>query len=61
MRTDDPIRDSMARDAEYELWLSDRPICQCCGEHIQDESAVYLDGKWYCDKCLKDNRRYIDD
>ena len=25
-------------DAEQEAWLRKRPMCDCCGERIQDES-----------------------
>lgn len=49
------------RDAEQELWLNRRPLCICCGEHIQDESAVQIAGSYYCDRCLDDMRVYIDD
>ena len=61
MRTDDPVRDAMERDAEFERWLKTRPICAYCGEHIQDEKAVCIDGEWICDECLEDMRREIND
>ena len=43
-----------SRDREQEEWLQHRPKCICCGEHIQDDSAVQLKGDYYCDRCLDD-------
>lgn len=49
------------RDAEQEQWLRRRPRCICCGEHIQDDSAVQIRGDFYCDNCLDGLRVYIED
>lgn len=49
------------RDAEQGQWLECRPKCICCGEHIQDDSAVQIRGDFYCDACLDDMRIYIED
>ena len=49
------------RDLEQERWLERRPVCDCCGEHIQEDSAVQIQGDFYCDNCLDDMRVYIDD
>lgn len=49
------------RDADQEQWLQRRPKCICCGEHIQEESAVQIRGDYYCDRCLDDMRVYFDD
>jgi len=49
------------RDLEQERWLERRPVCVCCGEHIQEDSAVQIQGSFYCDNCLDDMRVYIDD
>ena len=37
------------------------PICCLCGEHIWQDDAVYINGEYYCDRCLEDNRVYIED
>ena len=47
-------------DAAQEEWLVKRPLCICCGEHIQDDSAVQISGNYYCDRCIDDMRVYID-
>ena len=41
-------------DAEQEEALSKLPICRICGEHIQQDTAICIDGKWYCDHCLNE-------
>lgn len=45
------------RDREKEL--ESLPLCCMCGEHIQQEDAVHLNGEWFCDDCLKDSREEI--
>ena len=30
-------------ERDKENWLKSRPICSCCGEHIQDEEAYEID------------------
>lgn len=57
MWSDDPLRDFERWDAAREEELESLPHCVCCGEPIQQEDAVYLDGYWYCDECLKSFRR----
>ena len=49
------------RYADQEQWLQRRPKCICCGEHIQEESAVQIRGDYYCDRCLDDMRVYFED
>lgn len=41
-------------------WLIKRPECCMCGEHIQEEEALYLDGEWICEQCIKDNMREVE-
>lgn len=48
-------------EAEQEAWLERRPLCCKCDEHIQQEYAVKIDGKWYCDECLDDMREEIEE
>lgn len=49
------------RDREQAQWLERRPRCSCCGEHIQDDSAVQIRDDFYCDNCLDDMRVCIED
>lgn len=51
-RTDNPIRDFLNHEKEQEDWLSRRPECADCGEHIQDEHAYYINGEWMCQSCM---------
>lgn len=50
-----------AHDREKERRLAQRPKCRICGEHTQQERAVFIFGDYICDDCLEDNRVDIDD
>ncbi len=43
-------------DNEMERELEKRPICAYCGEHIQTDMAVYMNGEWICDDCIDEMR-----
>lgn len=58
--TDDPVRDAERYQAEQDRKLDALPKCAICGEPIQDESALYLNGEWICDECVSINTKYID-
>lgn len=47
------------RDRDFERWLERRPVCVYCGEHIQEETALCLDGDWICEDCVKDNMKEV--
>lgn len=54
MVTGDAWADASAlydREAEYEKRL---PICECCGNPIQDEDVYDFDGDLICEECLLD-------
>jgi hypothetical protein len=59
--TDDPTRDWDRKCEEEDEWLSRRPVCDICGEHIQDDYYYNIDGIKYCPLCMKDNEYSIDD
>ena len=44
-----------ANDNEKEKWLEQRPICSCCGEHIQDDNCYEINDELICPDCLKEN------
>lgn len=48
-----------ARDAEQSRWLERLPRCFHCGEPIQQEEAVCLNGAWLCDQCIKNNMEEV--
>lgn len=50
--TDDPIADFHRWEDDVCEWLEKRPICEECGEHIQDDFAYCIDNKWYCKDCI---------
>ena len=57
MYTDDPIADFYDYDAENARRLERRPVCNICGEHIQDEHLYQIGGELVCESCLNDNYR----
>lgn len=50
-RSLDPIRDAERYYNYLEERLEKRPRCSCCKEHIQEESAIQINGEWICHEC----------
>ncbi len=59
MYTDDPLRDFVRWDAEQERRLQMLPECADCGEHIQEETAYYINGEWICKDCMDSYLREV--
>lgn len=57
--SDDPVADFARYDAEQARRLAQLPTCERCGEPIQQERAVCIEGFWYCDECLEKYRKEI--
>lgn len=56
--TDDPVRDAARHDAEAEAWAWENcPICDECGEPIQDDYAYCIGDAWYHEECIEQYRR----
>lgn len=34
---------------EQDKWLEQRPVCVCCGDHIQDDYCYDVGGEIYCE------------
>lgn len=49
-----------ADDRRKQNWLDSLPYCEICGHPIQQERAVCLDGVWYCDECIEENRKEVE-
>ena len=58
--SNDPVADFARYDAEQSRRLKRLPTCERCGDAIQQERAVCIDGYWFCDECLDYYRREID-
>ena len=52
--TDNPVADAERYAAEQEEELEKLPICECCGEPIQQEKAIYYNDQWCCEDCEHD-------
>ena len=40
------------REREQEKWLEARPVCDVCGEHIQEDHYFNIGGTKICPNCL---------
>ena len=58
--TDDPGRDAYMHDMAAEEWLAARPVCQICGNPIQDDRAVMIGGAYICFGCIEENTVYLE-
>lgn len=54
-RTDDPIADFNRYDAEQQRALDKFPVCDCCGEPIQDDVYYDIGSEKLCKECLESN------
>lgn len=58
--TDDPAADAERYMADLDKKLERRPVCDCCGEHIQDDFALHYNGVWLCESCVSSHEEYIE-
>lgn len=54
MRTNEPLDDFHRHDARQSAELSRCPICDCCGEPIQEAYYYETDEGIYCENCFDD-------
>ena len=60
--TDDAERDFARWDMEQARAEARLPVCDCCGEVINDDFYWEIDGEIFCEDCLNDRyRHYADD
>jgi formylmethanofuran dehydrogenase subunit E len=57
--SDDPVADFNRLDREQARRLAKLPTCQSCGDAIQQERAVCIEGFWFCDDCLEFYRKEV--
>lgn len=57
--TDDPLMDYSRYEADQERQLEQLPVCEDCGEHIQDDTAFYINGEWICHDCMSSYEREV--
>lgn len=46
-----------AHDAEQSAWEAKLPVCEFCGEPIQDDYLYDIDGEIYCEECMIEHFR----
>lgn len=47
----------LEHEDEQAAWLEKRPVCACCGEHIQDDYQYVINGESYCEECVNEQFR----
>ena len=52
-RSGDPLDDFARHEHEQEEWLNSLPKCNHCGEPIQDERLMVIDGEKYHIDCAE--------
>ncbi len=55
--TDDPVADAEAFIEKLERELEKLPLCDYCGERIDEDYYFDIDGEFYHEKCLCDQFR----
>ena len=60
-RHGDPLEDFDRYDIEKERRLARMPVCSECGHRIQDETAIFRDSVWTCEKCINEYRVIVED
>lgn len=48
----DPVADAERYNRHLDRMLERLPICEVCGDHIEDEKAFCFNGEWVHRDCL---------
>ena len=56
-RTDDPVSDFNRHEQEVEDALSLLPVCEICGERIEDDYLYEINDELICERCLNEEFR----
>ena len=60
--TSDPLTDFANHDREQAKRLDELPVCEICGEPIQDEHLFLINDEFVCTECLiRDFRKDVED
>lgn len=59
IRTDDPIADFAAHEAERERAMKGLPVCCECHKPIQTEELYEVDNCLYCPDCMLENHMQL--
>lgn len=57
--TDDPVWDFEMHDRGRNRRLARLPVCADCDNHIQEETAYYINGEWVCKDCMSSYEREV--
>lgn len=57
MNVPDNYDQFLAHEARQDKWLSERLVCEYCGQPMQDDFFYEINGDILCEKCLNRNFR----
>ena len=64
MWTDNAVRDAERYYNDLDERLERRPVCDFCGEHIQEETYYCISHRLInvniCERCLEEFREYVE-
>ena len=60
-KTDNPLQDYYNFETQQEKALQKLPLCNECGEHIQDDYCYVINDEVICEDCMSNYRKPIDD
>ena len=60
-RSGDPLADFDRYEREQEKRLEQLPVCDYCGEPIQDDFFYQINGENYCPDCMEGHFRMEND
>lgn len=61
MNIPDPLDLFLEHDRDREEWLESRPVCDDCGEHIQEDHYYRFNDEIICPDCIDNYRVDIDE
>ena len=60
-RSDDPLRDFALWNDDQEEKLNKRPLCDYCGQPVQDDCYYELNGEVYCQYCIDNCKKFFEE
>ena len=56
----DPLDHWLEHDRQREEELNKLPVCDSCGEHIQEEYCYVINDDYICESCMEENKRSVE-
>lgn len=56
----DPLDYWLEHDQQREEALKKLPVCECCGEPIQEEYCYVINNDYICESCMEENKKSVE-